>query len=252
VASADVQILGSGAKAAPLDYTLPLGSELLLKAVRADFDGTGAAGAFLPALEIISDAGHSVGLYPTDVAVAAGGSASVSFAPFLRNTPTATASTGLSMAIMTQIVDPFADTAHGLTSISLSAGSFDTNDSAVFSSATSGGITTIKATGVGTYMAWATVLGDLTLPPAAGSYIEANGLATSFDPFNQSRFGTWFDIDGFGDYEAGAVRGWVSVLTAPPTPPTQFFFLRAGQNSGHNIQLHANLTVVRMSATAIA
>ncbi len=85
--SADVQILGTGEKAAPLDYVLPSGSELILKAVRADFDGSGAGSAFLPALEIISDAGHSVGVYPTDVAVAAGGSASVSFAPFLRNAP---------------------------------------------------------------------------------------------------------------------------------------------------------------------
>src|SRR5258708_765955 len=88
--SADVQILGTGSRAATLDYNLPSGSELLLKAVRADFNGSGGAGDFLPAVEIISDAGHSVGVYPTDVTVAAGGSASVSFAPFLRNTGTGT------------------------------------------------------------------------------------------------------------------------------------------------------------------
>lgn len=34
MATPQVQILGSGAKAAPLDYDLPLGSELVLIAVR--------------------------------------------------------------------------------------------------------------------------------------------------------------------------------------------------------------------------
>jgi len=250
VAPADVQILGTGSKAAPLDYVLPSGSELVLKAVRADFNGAGAASAFLPALEIISDAGHSVGVYPTDVAVAAGGSASVSFAPFLRNAAAAATSTSLPSAVIDQLVDPFADTGFNLTAISMNSAHFFTNDATVFDVGASAGTTTIKALVPGVYLVWATVLGDLTVAPVANSYLQVFGFAsTSYSPFNQSRFDSWRDIDGFGDYEAGATHAFLTVIRTIDVPPPKFFFLRAGQNSGSNIQLHANLQVVRLSST---
>lgn len=53
------------------------------KAVFAHYDGTGAAGAFLPALKVISDGGETVGIYPTQIPIAAGGSAEVSWFPFV-------------------------------------------------------------------------------------------------------------------------------------------------------------------------
>lgn len=88
---ADTQFHALPTKAAPNDWVLPASLEMTLKAARALFDGTGAGGAFLPALEIISDSGTPVGTYVAGTAVSAGSSADVSFAPFLKG---ATASGG--------------------------------------------------------------------------------------------------------------------------------------------------------------
>lgn len=88
---AEVQIADFGTSEAPLDRATKPSEAFQLLAGRAVFDGTGASGDFVPVLEVISDAGLVVGTYPADVTVTAGGSAEVSFAPFLR---TATSSTG--------------------------------------------------------------------------------------------------------------------------------------------------------------
>lgn len=82
---ADVQYRPLGTEAAPADWTLPSSIAFTLKAARASFDGSGAASAWLPALEVISDAGDRVGLYPTPTSVAAGASADVSFFPWSRH-----------------------------------------------------------------------------------------------------------------------------------------------------------------------
>jgi len=154
----------------------------------------------------------------------------------------------LPTARMTQLVSPFADSGFNLSAISFVSSPLETNDATVFASGTSGGTTTIKVLTTGTYMAWATVRGELTSPPAAGSYLQVYGTCTFRDPFDESRWGDWHDTDGFGDYEAGATNG---ILWIPDVVPG-FFFLRAGQNSGSNIQLHATITIVRTSPIAIA
>lgn len=89
---ADQQLRASQTSAAPLSYTVPGAAEIILKALRATFDGTAAASAFLPAIEIIAPGGASCGVFPTDTVVAAGGSADVSFAPFLRGEASGTGS----------------------------------------------------------------------------------------------------------------------------------------------------------------
>lgn len=83
--SQDVQILPFEVANAPNSWTIPDALTIMLKAINATFNGTGAAGAFLPAVEIISDSGHVAARVFTDTAVAAGDSAEVTFAPFLRN-----------------------------------------------------------------------------------------------------------------------------------------------------------------------
>src|SRR5882724_5060846 len=80
---ADAQIQLPNVGALPKEWVVPGALSILLKCVQADFDGSGAAGAFLPTVEIVSDAGLLVGRAFTDASVAAGGSASVTFAPFL-------------------------------------------------------------------------------------------------------------------------------------------------------------------------
>lgn len=89
---ADTQILAAGAAAAPLDYEVPNAQEILLKAVRATFDGTGAAGAFIPCIELISDGGVPLADAIGDQ-VAAGASADASFFPGAAKAAAAGAST---------------------------------------------------------------------------------------------------------------------------------------------------------------
>ena len=76
-----VSVPGSGA--APLTYLIAAAQEIILKAAFANFDGRAAAASFLPCLRILSPSGHVVGEYVAQSSVAAGGSAEVSFAPFL-------------------------------------------------------------------------------------------------------------------------------------------------------------------------
>lgn len=89
----DVQVKG-GIGPAPQAYEVPNSTEIIPRVVFATFDGSGAAGAFLPTVQIISDGGEVVASVSTDTAVAAGDSASVTFAPFLRAAQQSTPSTG--------------------------------------------------------------------------------------------------------------------------------------------------------------
>lgn len=81
VATDDHQVFVVGTEAAPASWTVPGNGQIQPKAIFATFDGTGAAGSFLPAIKIVSDGGETVGIYPVDTAVAAGASADVSWFP---------------------------------------------------------------------------------------------------------------------------------------------------------------------------
>ena len=86
------EISGLGTSSAPLTYTVADAEGFDLAGVRATFDGTGAGGAFLPCVQILSPAGH-VMAQTIGSSVLAGGSADVTFAPFLTN-PSASTTTG--------------------------------------------------------------------------------------------------------------------------------------------------------------
>jgi len=82
---AETQVLGWGTQTAPAERSIDGHLPMLLLAVDATFDGTGAAGSFVPAVQVISDSGQEVGVFPLQSTLAAGDSASVTFAPFLRS-----------------------------------------------------------------------------------------------------------------------------------------------------------------------
>ena len=84
--AADVTISG-GVGPAPQLYEVPNAQEIIPKSVRATFNGTLAGSAFFPTVRIVSDGGVIVAEVATDTSVAAGASASVTFAPFLRGVP---------------------------------------------------------------------------------------------------------------------------------------------------------------------
>ena len=70
-----------GAKQAPADWVLPASLEILPKIAWASFDGSGAAGAFKPCLRLISDSGHVAAEAVSEIVVAAGASADVTWFP---------------------------------------------------------------------------------------------------------------------------------------------------------------------------
>lgn len=78
---ADVAIQTGGAEDAPLGYQIPGAQEIVLKAITASFDGSGAAGDFVPTLQIIAPNGLVVASCPVGASVAAGASADVSWFP---------------------------------------------------------------------------------------------------------------------------------------------------------------------------
>ena len=79
----DQQVLVAGTASTPASFTIPGNGQIQPKAIFAHYDGSGAATGFYPAIEIVSDAGKTVGIYPTTFTVAAAGSAEVSWFPGL-------------------------------------------------------------------------------------------------------------------------------------------------------------------------
>ncbi|PYO44589.1 MAG: hypothetical protein DMD33_02625 [Gemmatimonadetes bacterium] len=95
---ADTQILAQQVQATPGDYTPPAGQVITIGAVFAHYDGTGAAGSYVPTLDIISDAGKTILSVVQDSTVAAGTSVEASWAPFLRTAAAAAAGSGITTA----------------------------------------------------------------------------------------------------------------------------------------------------------
>lgn len=89
----DLPIVIPDTAVAPKDYTLSGTQELALKTVRALIDGSGAATAFLPTLQLLDPNGHVMWEGATTSTVAAGGSADVSWFPGLGGSGSGTAST---------------------------------------------------------------------------------------------------------------------------------------------------------------
>ena len=79
--AADAIIYRDGPVAEPIDYQVPASGELIPLNVTATFDGTSAAGNFVPALIILTPDGKELGPYPLQQTIAAGASARVSWFP---------------------------------------------------------------------------------------------------------------------------------------------------------------------------
>ncbi len=82
---ADISILDPSVKAAPKSYLITGSQEIVLKGVTASFDGTGAGGSFIPAVQVVDPSGFVVGTYTLGVTLAAGASADVSWFPGVTN-----------------------------------------------------------------------------------------------------------------------------------------------------------------------
>lgn len=83
----------------PANWTIPDSVELDLELLFAHYDGAAAAGSYVPAVEIISDSGDTVGIMKMPSTVAAGSSVEATWGPFLGvNPPAAVSSPGLMWA----------------------------------------------------------------------------------------------------------------------------------------------------------
>ncbi len=79
MATDDQQVLVVGQAAAPTHTVIPGNGQIRPKCIYAHYDGTAAAGAFVPALKITSDGGEFVGWCPASTTVVAGASAEVTW-----------------------------------------------------------------------------------------------------------------------------------------------------------------------------
>jgi len=77
----DTPIIDLPVHAAPKQYMVAGAQEIILKGVTASFDGTLAAGDFVPAVQILDPGGHVVGTYTLGSTLAAGASADISWFP---------------------------------------------------------------------------------------------------------------------------------------------------------------------------
>jgi hypothetical protein len=78
---ADISILDKAAASVPKAYKIAGAQEIVLKGVTASFDGGGAGGNWIPAVQVIDPSGFVVGTYTIGSTLAAGVSADVSWFP---------------------------------------------------------------------------------------------------------------------------------------------------------------------------
>jgi hypothetical protein len=78
---ADISILDQSVHAAPKGYTVKGAQEIRIKSVTGSFDGTGAGGSWIPAVQIVDPSGFVVLTAVADSTLAAGASADVSWFP---------------------------------------------------------------------------------------------------------------------------------------------------------------------------
>jgi hypothetical protein len=240
----DTQIHPLGVEPAPADYPIPDTAELLLKSVRATFDGSGAAGPFVPLLRIISDAGSITDEIPQDVTVAAGASADATWFPHVAAVAqSAPSGTALPWAYISGGGSSHNCPGSSTTRIPASAATFYTTSSATFDAHnSSGGVMGLRILADGHYLVFMTA--RLTSVAVAGDLyqliIEGGG---EFPDFNFAPFNHVFPAGGVvdtGDMETGGVMcvgGFIA-------PPTDAIVCRIDNSSTHTLHVEYGGTVI--------
>ena len=96
---ASVPLRSTSVVAAPKDYSIPNAQQILLLSVRASFTDNGAAGDWLPALQVLDNNGNVlVTAADQGVKVTAGSDADVSWFPGVKHTAAASTGGGISYA----------------------------------------------------------------------------------------------------------------------------------------------------------
>lgn len=108
MASSDVAILAAGTASSPLDYDVPNAQEIIPLAVTATVNGTGAAGAFIPTLEIIGAGGVVIARCPLGSTIAAGASVDASWFPHVGSVVSGTSTLPINPAFSGNTIVPTA------------------------------------------------------------------------------------------------------------------------------------------------
>lgn len=96
----DTPILDASVANAPKSYVVAGAQEIILKGVTASFNGSGAAGSYVPAVQIIDPAGNVIGTYTLGSTLAAGASADVSWFPGVGNGGTGSTTTARTIELI--------------------------------------------------------------------------------------------------------------------------------------------------------
>jgi hypothetical protein len=195
---------GPAQHAAPSTYALAAGEAFEPESVTATFDGSGAAGAFLPVLSIYAQSGELIARSPA-AQLAAGDSAEVTFAPLLRAAQAAAAASGTPPFCAAGINGSYTVNNNTLTSIGIDAGALQDSGQGVFSEdTTAGGVTGVKINAAGTYLGYYSV-----------QYTDSLGAALAnpqnFVAFAQDVSGSIFV--GLDDLNSLYARGFAALIT---------------------------------------
>jgi hypothetical protein len=77
----DASIIDASVATVPKRYTVAGAQQLIIRTVSATFDGTAAAGSFVPVVQLVDPAGIVTGTYPLGSTLMVGASADVTFFP---------------------------------------------------------------------------------------------------------------------------------------------------------------------------
>jgi len=239
----DQQVLVTGQAAAPAGFLVPGNGQIKPKAMNAVFDGSGAAGAFLPTLEIVSDAGIVVARCPAP-SVAAGGSAEVSWFPRLAASAASPAgATSLSYAYI-NATNLTPASGENLVALDLPAGGFKTSDASLFAYALFSGVHGIHVLTAGTYLVVAG--GWFDSGNATTAQFAQMDLTTSGRFTNELALCPYVNFGG-GDWEASTLfatlwQGGGAAINGP-----NMLLLQACESSTGGANLDAGLQVIAIS-----
>ncbi len=160
----------------PATYTVPAGLGILLSSVFARFDGGGAAGDFVPCLDLLSQDGKIISRVAVTQTLSAGDLARVTWAPFLRRQASTPAPAG-SFSSCIGVAGGGSVLTGATKTANFGTGSVGTNDATFFPGTGGSGGMLIQQTDA-TWFYWFTCF--LDAPVKAGVH-RFNGIVQSAD-----------------------------------------------------------------------
>jgi hypothetical protein len=250
VATDDQQRLVTGTEATPAAFVVPGNGQIRPKTIFASYDGTGAAGSFVPAVKIISDGGETVGIFECDTTLAAGASADVTWFPHV-------GAAAASPPPAPSLVMPYASVSVGSynwpvgdTFVVFGFGSVFTTDPTVFHDNTGTDLSTpILILKSGIYIAWG---GIGPWDPAWGTQALLAGLGPDLGSW--AGMGDTADNYGIVTAPLGGVSGASPALVTftqaifPTDPPGGGLVrMEVNQNSGATRNVSAAINIMRLT-----